>query len=421
MSLGTGRGAAAHHDDADRAAATGGRTASSTAMPSACRSGATGGTWLLAVTATRATCCWSTTPKSPCPQANTPTSPAASTGPRACAPSAGPSTGCRRSSAARRSASRRHRPSGCRRASYVTPDLRDAERLQGFPVDWTAPAEEVAKARRALADGRQLGERARRGVDRPSARRPRPLRRLRRPAVDGRQVAAPGGVGGPRRCRARRRRRPVARVARRASRWRTSCSIPGRPLSARAASGFLRRTQGHAAVSRRVHRRTVRLRRTGLLRRVAGPPCDRTARGIGMTRSRFSRCFGARRTRMRIRRGPAADVAETGSDRTLASFCHVAQQPSLIMMSVGVRPPAAAVAFRRQELSFSRDFEDSSQLKPSSSHFKVCDLCPTENDTGCHFGEMKHHLSSSVIYGDVVSRATQQILPEEVALSLSVS
>lgn len=28
---------------------------------------------------------------------------------------------------------------------YVTPDLRDTERLQGFPADWTAPAEEVAK------------------------------------------------------------------------------------------------------------------------------------------------------------------------------------------------------------------------------------------------------------------------------------
>jgi DNA (cytosine-5)-methyltransferase 1 len=28
---------------------------------------------------------------------------------------------------------------------YVTPDLRDAERLQGFPADWTASAEEVAK------------------------------------------------------------------------------------------------------------------------------------------------------------------------------------------------------------------------------------------------------------------------------------
>jgi DNA (cytosine-5)-methyltransferase 1 len=32
-------------------------------------------------------------------------------------------------------------PSG----AYVTPDLRDAERLQGFPADWTAPAEEVAR------------------------------------------------------------------------------------------------------------------------------------------------------------------------------------------------------------------------------------------------------------------------------------
>lgn len=28
---------------------------------------------------------------------------------------------------------------------YVTPDIRDAERLQGFPADWTAPAEEVAR------------------------------------------------------------------------------------------------------------------------------------------------------------------------------------------------------------------------------------------------------------------------------------
>ena len=32
-------------------------------------------------------------------------------------------------------------PSG----AYVTPDLRDTERLQGFPADWTVPAEEVAR------------------------------------------------------------------------------------------------------------------------------------------------------------------------------------------------------------------------------------------------------------------------------------
>lgn len=32
-------------------------------------------------------------------------------------------------------------PDGC----VVTPDIRDAERLQGFPSDWTAPAETVAK------------------------------------------------------------------------------------------------------------------------------------------------------------------------------------------------------------------------------------------------------------------------------------
>ena len=29
---------------------------------------------------------------------------------------------------------------------FVTPDIRDAERLQGFPVDWTKPAERVGRA-----------------------------------------------------------------------------------------------------------------------------------------------------------------------------------------------------------------------------------------------------------------------------------
>jgi DNA (cytosine-5)-methyltransferase 1 len=31
--------------------------------------------------------------------------------------------------------------------SIMTPDIRDAERLQGFPADWTAPADEVPEAR----------------------------------------------------------------------------------------------------------------------------------------------------------------------------------------------------------------------------------------------------------------------------------
>ena len=99
-----------------------------------------------AATATRGTCSSSMTPKSPCPQANTRTRRAVSTGPRVCAHSAGPSTGSRRSSAAPpvgvASPPAIRMPTG----RYVTPDLRDAERLQGFPVDWTAPAEEVAKA-----------------------------------------------------------------------------------------------------------------------------------------------------------------------------------------------------------------------------------------------------------------------------------
>ena len=32
--------------------------------------------------------------------------------------------------------------------SIVTPDIRDAERLQGFPVDWTSPADEVPGSRK---------------------------------------------------------------------------------------------------------------------------------------------------------------------------------------------------------------------------------------------------------------------------------
>jgi DNA (cytosine-5)-methyltransferase 1 len=124
---------------------------------------------------------------------------------------------------------------------YVTPDLRDAERLQGFPVDWTAPAEEVAKA----------GERWRLVGNSVSV-----------PAAEwiGRRLATPGryddsndpgwtGAKWPRRAAWAdldgvvhsadvgpwpewHAREPLADFLR----------YPGRPLSVRAASGFLRRT-----------------------------------------------------------------------------------------------------------------------------------------------------------------------------------
>ena len=99
---------------------------------------------------------------------------AASTGPRASAVSGWPSTPSRRSRAARRSGSRRRPRSGCAATALFTPDLRDAERLQGFPADWTAPA--VASGRRTgrpLEARRQRRQRPRREwLGRPPPRCP---------------------------------------------------------------------------------------------------------------------------------------------------------------------------------------------------------------------------------------------------------
>ena len=44
-----------------------------------------------------------------------------------------------------KSESRRHRPSSCPHGRVITPDIRDAERLQGFEPDWTKPAERVGR------------------------------------------------------------------------------------------------------------------------------------------------------------------------------------------------------------------------------------------------------------------------------------
>jgi DNA (cytosine-5)-methyltransferase 1 len=125
---------------------------------------------------------------------------------------------------------------------YVTPDLRDTERLQGFPADWTAPAEEVAKRGERW---RMVGN----SVSAPVA------------AWVGRRLASPGrydrsddptwtGLKWPRRA-AWAELDGVVHAADVGPwpKWQTRQGLadfldyPGKPLSARAASGFLRRTE----------------------------------------------------------------------------------------------------------------------------------------------------------------------------------
>jgi DNA (cytosine-5)-methyltransferase 1 len=129
-------------------------------------------------------------------------------------------------------------PSG----AYVTPDLRDTERLQGFPIDWTAPAEEVARPGERW---RMVGN----SVSVPVA------------AWIGRRLAAPGRYDSSSDAPwtgAKWSRRGawadldgVVHVAD-VGPWPVweprpplvdFLEYPGKPLSARAATGFLRRTQ----------------------------------------------------------------------------------------------------------------------------------------------------------------------------------
>lgn len=125
---------------------------------------------------------------------------------------------------------------------YVTPDLRDTERLQGFPADWTAPAEEVAKrGERWRMVGNSVsvpvatwigGRLAKPGRYEPQGDRPwtgtKWPRRGAWSDLDGVVHAADVGPW------------PV---------WQPRESLidflqyRGKPLSARAANGFLRRTQ----------------------------------------------------------------------------------------------------------------------------------------------------------------------------------
>jgi DNA (cytosine-5)-methyltransferase 1 len=123
----------------------------------------------------------------------------------------------------------------------ITPDIRDAERLQGFPVDWTAPAETIARGSKRWS---LVGN----AVSVPVA------------AWLGGRLAMPGCFdldrdrsldGAHRWPRAARwdgdRRRAVAigdfPVWRERAALAEFLEFPGKPLSARATRGFLNRTE----------------------------------------------------------------------------------------------------------------------------------------------------------------------------------
>ena len=123
----------------------------------------------------------------------------------------------------------------------VTPDIRDAERLQGFPEDWTSPAETVARAslRWSLVGNAVsvpvaawLGERlATHGT-----------------YDDARDVALPSAGSWPKAARFDGERRSGVAINAYPV-WQARANLveflryPGKPLSARATRGFLSRTE----------------------------------------------------------------------------------------------------------------------------------------------------------------------------------
>lgn len=126
--------------------------------------------------------------------------------------------------------------------AVVTPDIRDAERLQGFPEDWTKPAETLARpswrwslignavsAPVAEWAGRRLAEPGRYDAARDGATLEDGARWPRAARFDG-------GV---------RRAVEISDFPQWLQREPLHCFLnhPGRPLSARASAGFLARTQ----------------------------------------------------------------------------------------------------------------------------------------------------------------------------------
>ena len=213
----------------------------------------------LARPTTRARSCSPTTRASPTKPDADRTSPAASTGPRASAGSAGRSTPSRRSRAARRSASRRRPRSDCPTAASSLPDIRDAERLQGFDADWTLPpSDRPAQGVRWKLVGNAVSVPVAAGSASAS---------LDADSYDASRVEPPerGALAGRRlgRRRAARSRRAVVDLARaravptsrrvpRVRRRRRSRSAPPPVSSTRARASSLRFPTGSSTTSQRI-------------------------------------------------------------------------------------------------------------------------------------------------------------------------
>jgi len=123
----------------------------------------------------------------------------------------------------------------------VTPDIRDAERLQGFPADWTKPAEEVAKrGTRWKLVGNAVSVPAAEWIGnrliRPGEVREFPLRKLR----SGRTWPAAAWNVGTGRCQVEASEWPVRRPYRSLAEF---LRHPVQPLSAKATAGFLGRAE----------------------------------------------------------------------------------------------------------------------------------------------------------------------------------
>lgn len=124
---------------------------------------------------------------------------------------------------------------------FVTPDIRDAERLQGFPADWTKPAERVGKRgfRWKLVGNavtvplaHWLGDR----LARPGDYELEGVREI----TPGRAWPTCGFSDGKRRWTADVSEWPKHKKADRLGRF---LKFPTQPLSERAARGFLKRTE----------------------------------------------------------------------------------------------------------------------------------------------------------------------------------
>jgi len=128
-----------------------------------------------------------------------------------------------------------------KRGEIVTPDIRDAERLQGFPVDWTRPAERVVRpGYRWTLVGNAVTVDVARWIGRKLLSPPEPRVRLAVPLEQqGRWPRAAYGH--------ERRRFEVAigswPIATTSEPIASFLHFPTKPLSSRAATGFLSRLQ----------------------------------------------------------------------------------------------------------------------------------------------------------------------------------